>query len=134
MLIAIVILSVLLFFAIMFALAFLVHAKYTTEALKIMTEYANSLKKTTDSLFANQKSLIDNHIELLNRFNNLTQWTINQGLCAEEEPVDPEDRDDERMWGDPSDPNTYDDEDEDEQVQETFDPNGLYEGDDMGED
>lgn len=90
MLIAIVILSVLLFFAILFAIACLVHAKYTTEALKIMTEYANSLKKTTDSLFANQKSMIDNHIELLNRFTNLSQWAINQGLCAEEEPTEEE--------------------------------------------
>ena len=121
MLIAIVILSVLLFFAIMFALAFLVHAKYTTSMLKIEVEYAQSLKKTTDSLFANQKSMIENHTELLNRFSNLAQWTINQGLRTKEEPVDPEDRDDERMWGDPSDPNIYDDEDAVESVQEVYD-------------
>ncbi|MCR5224918.1 MAG: hypothetical protein K6C34_02440 [Alphaproteobacteria bacterium] len=89
--------------------------------LKIEAEYAQSLKKTNESLLANQKSLIDNHIELLNRFNNLTQWTINHGLYTEEEPVDPEDRDDERMWGDPSDPNTYDDEDTVESVQEVYD-------------
>ena len=93
MLNAIIILSALLFFAIMFAIACLVHAKYTTEALKIMTEYANSLKKTTDSLFTNQKSMIDNHIELLNRFTNLSQWTINQGLCAEEAPAEEEEDD-----------------------------------------
>lgn len=115
MLIAIVILSVLLFFAVLFALAFLVHAKYTTSMFKIEAEYAQSLEKANTSLLNNQKSLIDNHIELLNRFTNLTQWTINQGLCAEEEPAEEE-------------------EDDDEPVQETFDLNGLYEGDDMGED
>ena len=115
MLIAIVILSALLFFAILFALAFLVHAKYTMSMFKIEAEYAKSLEKANTSLLNNQKSLIDNHIELLNRFTNLTQWTINQGLCAEEEPVEEE-------------------EDDDGPVQETFDLNGLYEGDDMGED
>lgn len=121
MLIAIVILSVLLFFAILFAFAFLVHAKYTMSMFKIEAEYAKSLEKANASLSNNQKSLIDNHIELLNRFTNLTQWTINQGLRAKEEPVDPEDRDNERMWGDPSDPNTYDDEDTVESVQEVYD-------------
>ena len=136
MLNAIIILSVLLFLAIMFALGCLVHAKYTMSMLKITAEYALALKKANDSILANQKNLIDNHFELMNRFNNLVQWTINHGLCAEDTPEgrELEDRDDERMWGDPSDPNTYDGEEEDEPVQETFDFDGLYEGDDMGED
>ena len=135
MLIAIVILSVLLFFAILFALAFFVHAKYTMSMFKIEAEYAQSLEKANESLRTNQENLIENHIELMNRFNNLTQWTINQGLRAKDEPPEEEeDRDDERMWGDPSDPNTYDGEEEDGLVQETFDLNGLYEGDDIGED
>lgn len=121
MLIAIVILSVLLFFAILFALAFFVHAKYTMSMFKIEAEYAQSLEKANASLLTNQKNLIENHIELMNRFNNLAEWTINQGLYTKEEPVDPEDRDDERMWGDPSDPNTYDDEDAVESVQEVYD-------------
>ena len=93
MLIAIIILSVLLFFAIMFAVAFLVHAKYTMSMFKIEAEYAQSLKKTNESLFANQKSLIDNHIELQNQFSNLTQWTINQGLRTKEVPLEEEEDD-----------------------------------------
>ena len=93
MLNAIIILSALLFFAIMFAIACLVHAKYTTEALKIMTEYANSLKTASDSILDNQKTMIESHINLLNRFTNLSQWAINQGLCAEEEQAEEEDED-----------------------------------------
>jgi hypothetical protein len=88
MLIAIVILSALLFFAIMFAVACLVHAKYTTSMFKIEAEYAQSLEKANESLRTNQENLIENHIELMNRFNNLAQWTINQGLCAEHKPTE----------------------------------------------
>ena len=86
MLNAIIILSALLFFAILFVIACLVHAKYTTAALKIMTEYVNSLKKASDSILDNQKELIENHTELVNRFTNLSQWTINKGLYPEDAP------------------------------------------------
>ena len=88
MLNAIIILSAFLFFAIMFAIACLVHAKYTTEALKIMTEYAKNLKTANDSILNNQKELIENHTELVNRFTNLSQWTINNGLYPEDAPLE----------------------------------------------
>lgn len=93
MLIAIVILSVLLFFAILFALAFFVHAKYTMSMFEIEAEYAQSLEKANESLRTNQKNLIENHVELMNRFNNLIQWTVNQGLYAKEVPPEEEDDD-----------------------------------------
>ena len=108
MLIAIVILSVLLFFAILFAVAFLVHAKYTMSMFKIEAEYAQSLKKATDSLITHQMSLISNQEELL----KLSTWALSHEPHVKEEPAEEEEEEDEEE---------DDDEDVVESVQEVYD-------------